>query len=301
MRGKVLTALAAAALAAFITAPASAQRDFSRVNIVTQKVADGFYMLLGAGGNIGVSVGEDGVFLIDDQFAPLTDKIVVAVRKLSDKPIKFVLNTHWHGDHTGGNENLGRQGSIIVAHDQVRELMSKEQFMRAFNRPVPPAPRIALPTITFREGTTFHMNGQTLAVRHLPGGHTGGDSFVHIEELDVIHTGDLFFNGFYPFIDVQHGGGINGMIAAADKILSMAGPNTKIIPGHGPLADKAALERYRDMLKTVRTNVAAAMSGGKSIDDVIAAKPTAATDGKWGGGFLRPDVFTRIVYSSLAK
>jgi len=288
-------------LSAVIAAPAFAQQNFDSVQIKADELADGIYMLTGAGGNIGVSAGEDGVFLIDDQFAPLTDKIVAAVKEISDEPIRFVLNTHWHQDHTGGNENLGNMGVTIVAHDNVRAVLSKDQFLAAFNRQVTAAPAIALPKITFNDTATFHLNEQTIRVTHLPNAHTGGDSFVQFVEADIIHTGDTFFNGFYPFIDVQNGGSVDGMIAAADTILEIAGPDTVIIPGHGPVSDRDGLMAFRDMLKAVRANVAAAMDGGKSVEDVVAAKPTSVTDAKWGNGFLKPDRFTQIVYSDLAR
>lgn len=279
----------------------TAARDFSKVEIKATKLTAGVHMLSGAGGNIGVSSGADGIFMIDDQFAPLTDKILAAIKKINSAPVKFVLNTHWHFDHTGGNENMGKKGTVIVAHDNVRKLMSADQMISAFNKKVPAAPQAALPVITFNDTTTFHMNGQTLHVRHLPSAHTGGDSFVHFIEADVIHTGDLFFNGFYPFIDEEHGGSITGMIAAVGEILKLAGPNTKIIPGHGPLADKAALSDYREMLMKVWAGVKPLVDAGKSKSDVISAKPTQALDAEWGDGFLKPDAFVGLVYASLKK
>ncbi len=290
-----------AVLAAFgLTMDGGAQaQDYSKITIKTTKLSDGIHMLTGAGGNLGVSSGPDGVFLIDDQFAPLTGKILAAIKAIDPKPVKFVLNTHWHFDHTGGNENMGKNGTVIVAHDNVRKLMSTDQMLTAFKKKVPAAPKIALPVITFNDTTTFHMNGQTLHIRHLPAGHTNGDSFVHFREADVIHTGDLFFNGLYPFIDVEHGGSISGVIAAAGEILKLAGPKTKIIPGHGPLADKAALVAYRDMLIGVRKAVQAQIGAGKSRADAVAAAPTQAFDGVWGKGFLKPAAFAGFAYDSL--
>lgn len=277
-----------------------AQQDFSNIEIKTIKVAGNIHMLVGRGGNIAVVSGDDGLFMVDDQFAPLSAKIKTAIKAISDQPIKFLLNTHWHSDHTGGNANFAKDGATIVAHENVRKLLSADQVMKAFNnRPVPAAPKSALPVITFKDGASFHMNGETMAITHLPNAHTGGDSFVQFKNANVIHTGDTFFNGFYPFIDVQHGGSINGLINAANTILKVADDQTKIIPGHGPLGDKAALIRYRDMLMQLRDSVAAAMTGGKSVEEVIAAAPTKALDRRWGGGFLKPPVITRIVYSSL--
>ena len=296
MRVHGLTAvLALAGSAAF------AQQDFSKVEVTSQKVTDGVYMLQGAGGNIGLSVGEDYAFLVDDQYAPLTPKIVAAVKAITDKPVKFVLNTHWHGDHTGGNENLGTAGTLIVAHDNVRRRMSTEQFLEFFNQKVPPAPKVALPAVTFNDTVTFHINGDELHAFHVPPAHTDGDSVVHFRKADVIHTGDLFFNGLYPFIDVDSGGGIEGMIASADKILAVAKDTTKIIPGHGPLANKADLKAFRDMLAGLRDAMKPLITSGKTVEQAVAAKPFAAFDAKWGNGFIKPDQMVGLIYKDLSR
>jgi len=287
--------------AVVITGVAHAQRDFSKVTIKAIPVAAGIHMLVGAGGNIGVSSGEDGIFMVDDQFAPLTHKILAAVKKISDKPVRFLLNTHWHFDHTGGNENMGKAGVTVIAHDNVRKTMSVPQMLKAFNMNVPASPKGALPVITFNDTATFHLNGETIHIRHLPPAHTDGDSFVHFKNADVIHTGDTYFNGLYPFIDVEHGGSIDGMIAAAGVILDVAGANTKIIPGHGPLSNKDQLAAYRDMLIKVRDRLRVAARSKKTLDQVIADKPTADLDAKWGKGFLKPPVFLKIVYSGMAR
>ena len=286
---------------AVISSAAQAQQDYSKVTIKTISVAPGVHMLMGAGGNIGVSSGEDGVFLIDDQYAPLTKKILTAVKKISDKPIRFLLNTHWHFDHTGGNENLGNAGITIVAHDNVRKTMSVDQMLKAFNMKVPASAKAALPVITFNDTATFHMNGETIHVRHLPPAHTDGDSFVHFKTANVIHTGDIYFNGLYPFIDIDHGGSIDGMINAAGEIVKVAGRNTKIIPGHGPLSDKAQLAAYRNMLIKVRDRLRVAVKNNRTLEQVIAAKPTKDLDAKWGKGFLKPAFFVKIVYSGMAR
>ncbi len=278
---------------------AHAQRDFSKVTIKTVPVAAGIHMLVGAGGNIGVSSGVDGIFMVDDQFAPLTDKILAAVKKISDKPVRFLLNTHWHFDHTGGNENMGKAGVTVIAHDNVRKTMSVPQMLKAFNMNVPASPKAALPVITFNDTATFHLNGETIHIRHLPPAHTDGDSFVHFKNADVIHAGDTYFNGLYPFIDVDHGGSIDGMIRAAGTILDVAGPSTKIIPGHGPLSDKAQLAAYREMLITVRDRLRLAVMNNRTLDQVIADKPTKDLDAKWGKGFLKPSAFVKIVYSAM--
>jgi glyoxylase-like metal-dependent hydrolase (beta-lactamase superfamily II) len=241
------------------------------------------------------------VLLVDDQYAPLTPKIKAAVAALTDKPIKFVLNTHWHGDHTGGNENLGTAGTLIVAHDNVRVRMSTEQFNTFFNRKTPAAPKAALPTVTFNESVRFHLNGEEIHAFHVPPAHTDGDSIVHFVKANTLHMGDTFFNGLYPFIDVGSGGGIEGMIAAADQLLAMVKDDTRIIPGHGPLARKADLKAFRDMLAGVRDKALPLVQAGKTEQEFVAAKPTAAFDAKWGGGFMKPDQFATLVYADLSR
>jgi glyoxylase-like metal-dependent hydrolase (beta-lactamase superfamily II) len=279
---------------------AAQQEDFSKVEIKPTKLADGLYMLTGAGGNIGLSVGDDAVFLVDDQYAPLTERIKAAIAAITDKPVRFVLNTHWHFDHTGGNENLGQAGALIVAHDNVRKRMSVEQFVKDFNMKIPASPKAALPIITFSETTTFHLNGEEIQAVHVPPAHTDGDSLVHYRKANVLHMGDTFFNGAYPFFDMSSGGSIEGMIGAAEKALSLANASTKIIPGHGPLADRKALEVYLTVLKTSRDRIGTLVSAGKSADEVIAARPLAEYDATWGKGFIQSDQFVRLVHASLS-
>jgi len=290
--------LTATSLTLLLSTAAAAQ-GFDDVTIETTAVADGVHMLVGAGGNLAISSGEDGVFLVDDQFAPLTDKIRAAIAGVNDGAVRFVLNTHWHGDHTGGNENFGKAGTLIVAHDNVRVRMSTEQFSAAFDRTTPPSPKDALPVVTFNDEVTFHLNGETIHAFHVPPAHTDGDSIVHFKNADVIHMGDLYFNGMYPYIDIDAGGSIDGVIAAAGRVLEMMADGTKLIPGHGPLSNRAELTAYRDMLSGVRNAVAEAMAAGKSADEIVAAGPTAPWDEVWGGGFMKPDVFTGIVARSL--
>ena len=282
-------------------APAFAQPNFDEIEITTTKLAEGVYMLMGSGGNIGVSVGEDGVLLIDDQYAPLTQKIKTAVAAISDQPIRFVVNTHWHGDHTGGNENLGEAGAVIVAHENVRVRLSTEQFRSFSNRRTPPSPEVALPVVTFTEDVTFHVNGDELHVFHVDHAHTDGDAIVHWRNENVIHAGDLYFASSYPFIDLDSGGAIDGVIAGIDRALDLSDEATQIIPGHGPLSNKQDLTVYRDMLKTIRTRVQTLMKEGKSLEEILASKPTAEFDERWGGGSIEPDRLVQFVYRSLSS
>jgi glyoxylase-like metal-dependent hydrolase (beta-lactamase superfamily II) len=258
-------------------------------------------MLMGAGGNMGLSVGEDATFLIDDQFGPLTAKIQAAIAAVTDKPAKFILNTHWHFDHTGGNENFGGTGAVIVAHENVRRRMSTDQFIEFMKTPVPASPHAALPVVTFAQGLTFHLNGDEMRVIHVPRAHTDGDAIVHFVKSDVIHMGDVFFNGMYPFIDTSSGGTIQGVIAACDRVLAIANDETRIIPGHGPLSNKAGLRAYRDMLATVADRIGKLVAEGKKVEDIAAAKPTADLDEKWGNGFVKPDTFAQMVAHNILK
>lgn len=274
-------------------------QGMENVEIKPHQVTDNIYMLEGRGGNIGACFGEDGVFLIDDQFAPLTAKIQAAVASFSDQPVRFVINTHWHGDHTGGNENFGEAGAIIVAHDNVHSRMSEGLEMNFFGRKVAPAAPGALPIVTFSETITFHLNGQEIHAIHVANAHTAGDALIHFPKANVIHMGDTFFNGGYPYIDVADGGSINGVIQAAEKVMSMSDESTKIIPGHGPLANKADLQAYHNMLVQIRDKTAALIKAGKSLEEALAAKPTADLDEKWGGGFINPETIVKLLYSSL--
>ena len=215
--------------------------------------------------------------------------------------MKFVINTHWHGDHTGGNENLGKAGAIIVAHENVYKRLSTDQVLVAFDREIPARPKEALPVITFTRDVTFHLNGDELKVFHVENAHTDGDAIIYFTKANAVHMGDTFFNGMYPFIDTEHGGSIDGMIAAVGRMLEMIDDDTKIIPGHGPLGARAQLQAYHDMLVGVREAIQAEVAAGKSVDEVVAANPTAAYDGEWGGGFLNPERFTRIVAGDLSS
>jgi len=278
---------------------AVAQVNYDTVQIRTVKAGDGVYMLTGVGGNIGVSAGVDGVLLVDGQYAPLSDKIKASVAALGG-PIRLLVNTHWHWDHIGGNETFARSGVVVVAHENVRHRMSVEQFVTAFNRHVPPSPAGALPLVTFTDSVNFYLNGDSIHVVHVPPAHTDGDALIWFRRANVVHMGDLFFNGRYPFVDLSSGGSVEGMVAAVDRVLALADGNTKIIPGHGPLADRATLQTYRDMLATVRDRIKGAVAAGLTLEQVQAAKPTAEFDAVWGKGTITPKLFVEIIYTDLS-
>lgn len=279
----------------------AAQEVSDTVKVTSIPAGTGVYMLLGQGGNIALAVGSDFAFLVDDQFAPLTQRILAAVKALTDKPIRFLVNTHWHGDHSGGNENLANAGVIIVAHDNVRTRMSTEQFIAAFNSRTPPSPKAALPVVTFSETVAFYNGSEQIHVVHVPPAHTDGDAIVHFTRANTIHMGDTFFNGRYPFFDLSSGGSFEGVINAVNAALPYVNDSTKVIPGHGPLAGKTELVAYRDVLVKIRDRVAALIKQGKTKEQVIAAKPSAEWDATWGTGFMKPDVFLGMVYDSMSK
>jgi glyoxylase-like metal-dependent hydrolase (beta-lactamase superfamily II) len=267
--------------------------------ITSTPLDQGLYLLQGKGGNLALSTGDDGAFLIDDDYRELSGELQATLDELTSTPLRFVVNTHWHFDHTGGNEALGADGATIVAHENVRKRLSSDQFMKAFDKTIPATDAVGLPVVTFTEGVTLHLNGHTIQVKHLPPAHTDGDAFVYFKEVDVLHTGDIFFNGFYPFIDSGSGGHIAGMIAAADRLLALATDDTRIIPGHGPLGKRADLQAYRDMLATVHERLRKMLEAGKTRAQIIAAKPTADLDETWGDGFLKPDQWVGIVVDGM--
>lgn len=293
--------LAAALAAALLALPAAAQ-DVSKIEVESTRVAEGVYALKGAGGNLGLVVGRHGAFLIDDQYAPMVPKIRSAVAGLTDQPVRFVLNTHWHGDHTGGNEAMAEAGSLVVAHDNVRKRMSTDQFIAAFDRQVPASPEAALPVVTFNDRSSFHLGGHTVHAIHIPAAHTDGDAVVHLVEADVIHTGDIVFYGLYPVVDYSSGGSLRGMADATEKLLEMAGPDTRFIPGHGPVVvGRKELQEYLHMLRTVHARLALMIAEGKSLEEVQAAKPTAEFDAAWGQGFMKPERWVEINYKGMTS
>ncbi|MEN8205885.1 MAG: MBL fold metallo-hydrolase [Pseudomonadota bacterium] len=286
----------------FVTLLASASmadESFDNIEIQTIKAADGIYMLTGKGGNIGLSAGADGVFLIDDQFAPLTEKIQAAVTQVSDKPVRFVLNTHWHPDHTGGNENLGTSGTVIVAHKNVRKRLSVDNFIELFNMESAAMAPAGLPVITFDDAVTFHLNGDEILVTHVMAAHTDGDAIVHFKRANVIHAGDTYFSGMYPFIDAGSGGSNDGYIKAVDRVLALADDNTVIIPGHGTLSNKQELTAWRDMLKTIIGHIREMVSENASLEQIQASMPTRAFDEKYGGGFINNEAFVKMLYQNM--
>ena len=296
-----LARLAPVAMVVLAASPLAHAQDYSKVEITTQKLGNTVYMLRGAGGNMGLSVGDDAVFLIDDQFAPLAPKIKAAIAAITKKPVQFLLNTHFHFDHTGGNESFGTDGALIVAHDNVRRRMGVEQLVglgSALSRQAA-SPKAALPVVTVTREISLHINGDEIFAFHVPSAHTDGDLIVHFRKSDVVHMGDTYFNGLYPFIDVTSGGTAEGVVAAADRVLALSGDATKIIPGHGPLASKADLQKYRDMLDTVVKRIKEQRRAGQRDEQIRAAKPSADFDAAWGNGFIKPEAFVQMMLAAI--
>lgn len=280
----------------FISIAIHAQR-FDNVEIKTTKLSKNTYMLVGAGGNIGLSVGEDGVFIIDDQFAPLSEKILTAIKALSDKPLKFLVNTHYHGDHSGGNENMTKAGATIIAHDNVKKRLEAKQRDGSFK------PKEALPVITFNDKLNIAINDESVAVFHVEHAHTDGDAILYFTESNVLHTGDTYFNGRYPYIDLNSGGSVNGYIEAARRGLMVIDDDTKIIPGHGKLSNKEEYKSFLTMLETLRTNIQKAIDDGKTEDEVKADTSLTKTydDLGYGTGFINSERIRLTFYKSLKE
>lgn len=289
--------IVAAILLVAIAAPAAAQQqtDWSNVEIRVERVAPGVAVLFGRGGNIALSYGADGNVLVDDQYAPLTPRILAAVRSVNPGDVRFVINTHWHGDHTGGNEHLAETGTVVVAHENVRTRMSMEQVI--FGEAVPPSPTGALPVITFGQGLSFHLNGDEVRVFHVDDAHTDGDVLVYWHRANVLHMGDTFFNGMLPFIDLDSRGSIDGLLNALLIAIHRADENTVIIPGHGPLARLPDLIAYRARLQSIRDRVYREIEAGRTLDQVQALRlADAYATPNW---FISPDDFIESVYRSL--
>ncbi len=285
-----------AALSILLATPTLAQGNLDDVKITAEEVAPGVAVLFGAGGNIGVSHGEDATILIDDQFAPLTEKIEAAVAGLGASPAEYVINTHWHFDHTGGNENLGKRGAKIFAHENVRKRLKVGDPDGRWK--IPPAPAEALPVVTYERGVTLHLNGDTIDVMFLGGGHTDGDSIVRWREKNVVHMGDLYFNSpGWPFIDVSSGGGIEKALYSIDSAIAMMDEDTKVIPGHGPMSDRAGLTAYRNIVGEAVTRIRALKDVGVSLEDAQARRPLDSFER--GEGFISEDEFIAAVWDSL--
>lgn len=238
-------------------------------DITTQKLSEGMYMLLGPGGNIGVSIGADGVFIIDDKFARFADQIISQIKGLTDQPIRYVVNTHYHGDHTGANAQMKEAGATIIAHENVRKRMGMTFENKAFGRTTEAVDASLWPTVTFSEKATLHFNGQTVTAIHTPKAHTDGDSIIYFKEANVLHMGDNFFNGMFPYIDIDGGGSLQGMIASHGAALSLINDETTIIPGHGPLAVKADLIKAQELLKDIQNRVQSEISKGATLDEIL--------------------------------
>jgi len=278
---------------------AHAQTDFSKVEIKATKVAGNVYMLQGAGGNIGVSVGDDGLLIVDDQFAPLADKIRAALKGLADKKLRFILNTHWHGDHTGGNVAFGPEATII-AHDNVRKRLATEQKSTVFNSTTPPSPKEALPVITFNDSLSVHFNGEDIRAIHFPHGHTDGDSVIFFSTSNVVHLGDDFFAGRFPFVDLESGGSVEGLVKNIGELVGKIPPTAKLIPGHGPISTLDDLKSYHRMLQQTTEIVRQKIAAGKTLDQVKSEGLPAEWE-PWGTGFIKTDRWVETIYKSLKK
>jgi glyoxylase-like metal-dependent hydrolase (beta-lactamase superfamily II) len=273
--------------------------DWSKTPVEDRDLGHGVHMLESFGGNIGVLAGDEGVLLVDAEWPQLHDKVIAAVGRISPKPIRYLVNTHWHWDHVGGDALFAKAGAVIFSSEQTRAHIVHEQKQ---NNPVgtPYAPDPAgIPVVTVINGTKFHLAGQTVEVIHVPPAHTDGDLIVRFVEADVIQTGDTFFHGFYPDIDQPHGGTIDGMIALYDTLYKMCGPNTKVIPGHGPVANRDDVREYQGMLREVRNRVAKAVAAGMTEEQLIAAHPLDDLDVKWGGNLIKQPYLLGIVYEEL--
>jgi cyclase len=295
-----VVALSGATLAQQQPPTAPPPPDFSKVEIKTTDLGDNVYMLEGQGGNITVAVAKDGIIMVDGQFAPLHDKIKASIAVISNLPIKYLINTHFHGDHTGGNESFAKDGATVVAQINVKNRLAAGTTNGLTGAKTPPAPQGALPSDTYTNFSKIRLRGRVADLKHIANAHTDGDTYVWFKTANVLSTGDTFTNGRYPNIDFANGGNIKGMIAATDIYLKLVNAKTRIVPGHGPIADKAALVEYRTMLMTARDRMAKLVKEGKSEDDVVAAKPFADLDAKWAPTELAGKNFIRVVYHSLA-
>jgi cyclase len=281
----------------FFAISAQAQTDFSKVEVKATKVAGNIYMLTGSGGNIGVSVGDDGILIVDDQFAPLADKIRAALKGVADKKLRFILNTHWHGDHTGANAVFGPEATII-AHDNVRKRLATEQKSTVFNRTTPPSPKEALPVITFDNALSVHFNGEDIRAIHFPQGHTDGDSVIFFSSSNVVHLGDDFFAGRFPFVDLESGGTVEGLVRNIGELIGKIPADAKLIPGHGPISTLEDLKSYHRMLQQTTDIVRQKIAAGKTLEQIKTEGLPAEWE-PWGAGFIKTDRWVETIYKSL--
>jgi glyoxylase-like metal-dependent hydrolase (beta-lactamase superfamily II) len=272
----------------------------AKIPIQVVGLAADFRVIQGPGGNIAVLGGPDGLIVVDSSVPNRANEVLETVKRVGGKPVARLINTHWHFDHTGGNEVFGRAGATILSTETTRKRLATDQYTEVFKLTTPASPPGALPTLTFDEAE-LHVGPETIHLTAVPPAHTDGDLIVHFTSHDVIHTGDLFSNGLYPNIDASSLGWIGGMLAAADRLLKLAGPKTRIIPGHGPLATPADLAAFRKMLVTVHDRLASLLDAGKTLQEAIAARPTADLDPTWAKGFFTGGMFTRVAYDGLAK
>ena len=296
---RILAATVALAAGSAIAQQNAAPPDGAGIS--TLRVRPGLSVLAGAGGNIAVWHGADGIVVVDDSLAPLAPKVVEAIARVAEGPVRFVINTHWHPDHTGGNEVLGKAGGIIIAHDKVRTRMTEEQFVEVADMRVPAAPLAALPIVTFDDSVTLYLNGDRLHVVHVIDAHTDSDAVLWWQAANVVHTGDVYVSHAYPLIDHGSGGTLAGLVTAVEAVLARANDATIVIPGHGPVSNRRELAEYRDMLVTVGRRVREAVEQGKSLEEVIASRPTAEYDARYGQGFMKPAMFVGVLYRDLAS
>ncbi|MDX1443389.1 MAG: MBL fold metallo-hydrolase [Gammaproteobacteria bacterium] len=290
-----------ASTASLLAAPVALAAD--DVEMKSFDMGNGIWMIVGQGGNLGVSIGEDGIFLIDDQYAPLTPAIRAEIAELAgeERAVDFLVNTHVHGDHTGGNENFGKGGTLIVAHENVRKRMTTDAFRESFMKNGGKSLEDALPTVTFNDRISFHLNGETLRTRHYPNAHTDGDSVIFFDGANVVHTGDLFFNIGYPFVDRGRGGSVMGLLDALEDLLGRVDADTRIIPGHGEASDREGLVAYRNMIRTVAQRVEEQVDKGKSLEEIQAMKLTSDFDERWNWQFINGEKFIATIHAELTQ
>jgi len=274
-------------------------QDPDKVDIIPIKITENIYMIKGSGGNMGLMMGPEGTLLIDSQFAPLSDKIKATIKTITPDPVKFLVNTHWHGDHTGGNENFAKDGALIIAHDNVHKRKSTDQVMQAFGRKVDAAPKAAQPVISFNDHLSLHINGEDIMMLHDHVGHTDGDAVVYFPTSNVLHMGDTYFQGKYPFIDLGSGGDVKSLISSLNRSLFLCDSDTQIIPGHGNLSNREELLAYRNMIQEVFTRVKQSMASGLSLEEIQLANLTKEFDEVYDGGFIKKDKFVETIFDNL--